>query len=107
MSMGVCLGVMTLYLAWRPVLSSVAFTKVMAKDTAFFAALVASMYWVTGLSAGLYPGTKFVDPEFIGTKYDEKFFGAPAQVTVFTVHALLAWVAYALEARRLGGLKTQ
>lgn len=107
MSMGVGLGLLTLYFAWRPVLSSAAFTKSMLKDHVFFAALAGSLYWVTGLSAGFYPGTKYLDPDLVGSKYDQKFFGQPAQMTVFTVHFMLAWVAYGFEMRRLGGLKAQ
>lgn len=79
----------------------------MARDSAFFAALIGTVYWVTGLSAALYPGAKFLDPEFVGTKYEIVHFGIPGQVPVFALHALLAWVAYALEARRLGNLKTR
>lgn len=73
----------------------------------FSAALVGSLYWITGVSAALYPGSKFLDPEFIGTKYDAKILGFPGQGPVFVAHAVLCWVAYALEARRLGGLKAE
>ena len=88
-------------------MSSVPFTKVMARDSAFAAAVIGTLYWVTGLSAGLYPGTLFLDPEFIGTSYDAKILGLPGQAIVFGAHAALAWVAYGLEVRRLDGLKAQ
>ena len=107
MSLGLVLGLTTLYFAWRPVLSSTSFTKAMSRDSMFSAALVGSLYWITGVSAGFYPGAKFLDPEFIGTKYDAKILGFPGQVPVFTAHFVLCWIAYALEAKRLGRLKVE
>lgn len=107
MSMGALLGLSTLYFIWRPVISSVPFTKAMTKDSMFSAALIGSLYWITGLSAGLYPGAMFLDPEFIGTKHDAKILGFPGQGPVFAMHALICWVGYALAVRGLGGLKTE
>ncbi|KAH7361074.1 hypothetical protein BKA65DRAFT_523844 [Rhexocercosporidium sp. MPI-PUGE-AT-0058] len=48
MSMGLGLGLATLFYT----------------DSLFTAAVFGSIYWVTGLSAILYPGTLAVDPEF-------------------------------------------
>lgn len=59
------------------------------------AAIFGSLYWVTGLSAILYPGTLWVDPEF-GT-------GAP-QIPPFTINLLLVWIGWWLERRRLSEL---
>lgn len=105
MSMGAVLGLTTLYFTWRPVFSSIHYTPTAVKDSMFSAAWIGTLYWLTGLSAGLYPGAKFLDPEFAGTKYDVKFFGFPAQSVVFAVSGVLCWVAYGLEVRRLGALK--
>ena len=105
MSMGFCLGLLTLYYVWRPVASSMPYTKAMTKDSMFSAALIGTLYWVTGISGGFYPGALFLDPEFIGTKYDQKVLGLPGQATVFMFHALGMWAAYGLETRRLGMLK--
>jgi len=84
MSMGLCLGLMTAWLTWR--------TSTNPADSLFCAALIGSLYWITGLSAILYPGTKWVDPE-LGE-------GAP-QVPVFSAHIALAWLGYWLETRKL------
>src|SRR5690348_17065230 len=54
MSLGLVLGMTTLYFAWRPFFSSVSFTKAMLKDSMFSAALIGSLYWITGISAALY-----------------------------------------------------
>jgi hypothetical protein len=59
MSMGLALGLCTLYYALRPCPN-----KEKAKDSLVTAALFGSLYWITGLSAALYPGSKAIDPEF-------------------------------------------
>jgi len=87
--MGLCLGLATAYYTWRSAAS--------AKDSLWTAALFGSLYWVTGMSAILYPGTKWTDPEF-GT-------GAP-QRKIFLAHLALVWVGYGLEMRRLSAQKT-
>ena len=77
MSMGLCLGLLTLYYTWRPTRAP--------KDSLFTAALLGSLYWITGMSAILYPGTMWMDPEF----------GEDApQKVAFAVLAVLAWVGY-------------
>lgn len=101
MSMGALLGLTTLYFTWRPVFSSIHYTPAAIRDSVFSAAWIGTLYWVTGLSGGFYPGAKFLDPEFEGSKYDVKRFGLPAQGIVFSVFSVLAWVGYALERRRL------
>jgi hypothetical protein len=53
MSMGVALSLATLYHLWRPGYSRASLDS---------AAISASTYWLTQLSAGLYPGTASVDP---------------------------------------------
>ena len=59
MSLGLLLGLSAVYYAWRPLPS-----KRTAADSLFTAALLGSFYWVAGLSAILYPGSKGMDPEF-------------------------------------------
>lgn len=53
MSMGVALSTAVFYHLWKPGYSRTALDS---------AAISASTYWVTQLSAGLYPGTASVDP---------------------------------------------
>lgn len=78
MSTGLALGLLTLYYTWRsplnivgaipaslgnPLLRNVMAARV-ALDGVTTAALFGGLYWVTGLSAALYPGAKAMDPEF-------------------------------------------
>lgn len=58
MSMGLFLGILTLYYTHRP--GDVE----KRKDSLRSAAMIGSLYWIAGLSAILYPGTLAVDPEF-------------------------------------------
>lgn len=81
MSMGLTLGLLTQYLVWRPVFDRT----VSPKDSAFLAAVTGSLYWVCGTSGILYPGTKWVDPEF---EYDA------AQPVIFTSHIIVVWLGY-------------
>ncbi|KAI1615377.1 hypothetical protein EDD36DRAFT_187532 [Exophiala viscosa] len=87
MSMGLCLGALTAYYTWRSTPDLAA-----ERDSITSAAVIGTLYWVTGLSAILYPGTKWTDPEF-GT-------GAP-QRPLFLIHALVAWLGWWFEMRRL------
>jgi hypothetical protein len=59
MSMGACLSLLTLYYTFRPTPNVEA-----KKDSVFTTVVFGSVYWITGLSAILYPGSKAVDPEF-------------------------------------------
>ena len=70
MSMGLGLGFATLFYTWR---TGTLRSTEMVKDSLFTAAIFGSIYWVTGLSAILYPGTLAVDPEF-GVSLLELFF---------------------------------
>lgn len=76
MSMGAVLGLTTLYFTWRPLFSSMLSSRALVKDSMLSAAIVGSLYWITGLSAALYPGTKWLDPEFVGTSLDIKVINA-------------------------------
>jgi len=84
MSMGVCLSLATLYYTFRPVPDDRA-----ANDSVFTAALFGSMYWLTGMSAILYPGSKGIDPEF-GRGFPQ----APLFAGLFG----LSWLGWWLEA---------
>lgn len=97
MSMGVCLSLATLYYTYRipyhlsdRVPGSATFA--MAGDSIFTAAIFGSLYWVTGLSAILYPGSKGVDLEF-----GEGF----PQFWVFLGYLVATWVGWWLETMRL------
>src|SRR6201992_403131 len=56
MSMGLLLGLLTQYFLWRPTQHPL--------DSRLSAALVSSIYFSSGMSAILYPGAKWLDPEF-------------------------------------------
>ncbi|KIX99329.1 uncharacterized protein Z520_04905 [Fonsecaea multimorphosa CBS 102226] len=90
MSMGLSLGLLTMYFAWRPVL--VKEKGIGERQCITIAAVLGSLYYVTGMSGILYPGAKWLDPEF-GE-------GAP-QVRIFVGVAGMAWAGWGLEMRRL------
>ena len=69
--------------------------KVALKDSLFTAAMIGSIYTVTGLSAILYPGAKGIDPEFGD--------GFP-QLYVFGGSLMVNWLGWWLENRRLGAI---
>ncbi|KAM3078141.1 hypothetical protein ACMFMG_002557 [Clarireedia jacksonii] len=87
MSMAVGLGLATLYYTHRRTASKAA-----AADSLFTAAIFGSLYWITGISAILYPGAKGMDPEF-----GEGF----PQGIMFSVTAVLPWVGWWLETKVL------
>lgn len=84
MSFGLTLGIMTAYYTWR--------ATPQPKDSMRTAAIFGSLYYVTALSAILYPGSKAVDPEF-----GEGF----PQFWIFAGNTVLPWLGYLLELRRL------
>jgi len=87
MSMGLGLGLSSLYFAFRPTANAA-----MKNDSMMTAALFGSLYWITGLSAILYPGSKAIDPEF-----GEGF----PQFWAFTVFGLCSLLGSFLEIRQL------
>ena len=91
MSMGLCLGLLTLYYTWRDSPGGATGT---VNDSKFIAMVTGSLYWVTGLSAICYPGAKGVDPEF-GTAWFP-------QLKVFSVFLGAAVGGGALELWGLG-----
>jgi hypothetical protein len=64
-----------------------------AADSLWTAAIFGSLYWVTGISAILYPGSLAVDPEF-----GEGF----PQFPLFTGFLACSWIGWWLETRSLG-----
>lgn len=81
MSMGVCLGILSLWLLWRKI-----------KITSFefnLAVAIASLYWITQASAIFYPGTDFFDPETVNLPRSHVL-GLPIQVVLqIVLYALL------------------
>ncbi|KAF2675523.1 hypothetical protein BT63DRAFT_409602 [Microthyrium microscopicum] len=98
MSMGVVLAAGALYYTWRaPLLNTTpatASSQARVKDHLLGAALWATVYGFTGLTAILYPGSKGVDPEFGEDTFPQKW--------VFGGAVVVAWVGYALA---LGNVK--
>lgn len=92
MSMGLSLGALTLYLLSK--------RNSNYPQYLWLATITASMYWITGLSAILYPGTRFVDPEFL----KPGDFTAP-QLPMFSGFFVIAWIGYFLETNRLAKVK--
>lgn len=88
MSMGVCLALATLYYTNRQV------AKDSAADSILTATIFGSVYWITGLSAILYPGSKGMDPEF-GEGFPQFWF--------FIGILGLTWAGWWLETAKLAG----
>lgn len=86
MSMGLALGLATLYYLWRPLKASA------ARDNLNTVTIFAALYWVTQLSAILYPGTGFTDPEFGDTKI---------QLYLFATFSTLIGIGYVMESRKI------
>lgn len=61
------LGLSTLYYLFRTPSS-----RAVEKESLHTATLLASLYWITQLSAALYPGSLPVDPEF-GTGFPQAY----------------------------------
>lgn len=66
-------------------------------EDAHLAAVVGSLYSIAGLSAILYPGADWKDPEFDGPR--------GIQIVIFGGQLAVNWLGYALERNRLSHLK--
>ena len=66
--MGLLLGLSTLYYSLRSPSSPI-----LRQESLRVAVILASLYWVTQLSAILYPGSLAVDPEF-GDGFPQAYF---------------------------------
>ena len=84
MSMGLCLGLLTIYYTWRP-------TPIATMTSLHTAAIFGSLYGITAISGIFYPGALPVDPEFGN--------GFP-QLPVFLAMSGLPWLGYLLELRQ-------
>lgn len=90
MSMGVALGLLSLWLIWRK-----------AKPSKFefnLAVLVASLYWLTQASAIFYPGTDFFDPDTVNLPRSHVF-GLPIQLALQVVLYALLGVSLGIRSR--------
>ena len=97
MSLGVLLASTSLYFAYRPCLSGASTKPIMqARDSLFYSAVIGSFYCASGLSAILYPGTDWKDP-------DVEFGGG--QPVLFSGVVASMWIGYILEMSRLGKKK--
>jgi hypothetical protein len=96
MTLGVLLATMSIYFAFRP-----AFTPRMKPaeqvQSVLWASTVGSFYCLAALCAIWYPGTDWKDPE-------SEFGGE--QKYLFGGVVVAMWVAYALEASRLGSVRS-
>ncbi|USW48763.1 hypothetical protein Slin15195_G020820 [Septoria linicola] len=92
MSLGVLLASMSIYFLFRP-------TRIIVqtRDNLWTAAMIGTFYCGAGLSAILYPGTAWQDPEFAGNG---------EQRYVFFAVCVAMWLGYWLEASRISKVKS-
>jgi hypothetical protein len=90
MSFGVLSALTTIYLLGRRSPNATA-----AKDSVFIAAIVGSLTTAAGLSAALYPGTAWTDPEWdTGARIGPQGY-------IFMAQLLINWIAYSLEKAKI------
>jgi hypothetical protein len=95
MSLGLTLGLLTLFILHRPIKDSKD-TQLLRRERLQYASLVASLYWITQGTALLYPNTLAVDTEF-GE-------GAP-QLYLSAGLLIIIGVAYKLGLAEIDGVK--
>ncbi|KAK0285222.1 hypothetical protein LTR35_005424 [Friedmanniomyces endolithicus] len=96
MTLGVFLSAMSLYFAYRRTSAKSGSPGGAAKESMFYSALIGSFYCAAGMTAILYPGTDWKDPDItVGG----------AQPALFSGVVVAMWVGYALEVNRLGKAK--
>lgn len=93
MSTGLMLGLCIFYYLYKPIPSG-ALRSYAAHSNVNIVLLFIHIYYVPSLSGGLYPGALFMDPEFGEGK---------PQLYGFSALLGIAWVAWAVEKRRLAG----
>ena len=91
MSLGVCLATASIYFAVRKHSDFAA-----AKESLLASAMIGNFYCLAGLSAILYPGTAWVDPEFEPM---------PRQYWIFGGIVIVQWMGYFWEISRLSHAK--
>lgn len=93
MSLGILLASTSLYFAFKPAFGSSGPSSLDPKDSLLYSALIGSFYCAAGLSAILYPGTDWKDPDItVGG----------GQPFLFSGVVVAMWVGYALEVARIG-----
>lgn len=113
MSLGILLGITSTYLLFRPIwqasseakrsitaasLSADGDASSQARSDVWWAALIGSFYCIAGVSAILYPGTNWFDPEHAPE-------GSLTQGHIFSAQVVVMWLGWWLESRRLSPAK--
>lgn len=94
MSMGLFIGIITFYILYITIPSTSSTTLQLTHLT--WVAVLQTLIYGSSLSGILYPGAKWMDPEFGD--------GSP-QLYGFPIFVGLVWVGWGIERRRLRGLK--
>jgi hypothetical protein len=89
MSLAVLLAGLSIWFLYRPSYSG----KI---DDTLSSAIIGSLYSASGLSAIWYPGSDWLDPEFIKAEEPRR-----PQLFIFGGILVLVWAGWALEGRRL------
>lgn len=92
MSLSVLLSTVSLYLLFRTNGS-----RKQHIDDLFLAAWVGAFYMFAGLTASLYPGTAWTDPEFRKSKEVDE----TPQMYAFSIGLAVLWAGWAMERKRL------
>lgn len=82
------LGAATLFLTWRPAFTRM--TRELSRETLKMAAFTGSIYWITGLTAILFPGSSGLDPEFGGPGFPQ----LPLFMTFGALGLVGSWLEY-------------
>ncbi|OIW25697.1 hypothetical protein CONLIGDRAFT_656435 [Coniochaeta ligniaria NRRL 30616] len=72
-TLSIALGLMTLFLTYRPDLASTSprDAQILRKESLKLAAFTGSIYWLAGLAAYFFPGADGLDPEFGGPGFPQ------------------------------------
>jgi hypothetical protein len=70
-----------------------------ARENVLAAAVIGSIYGITGISAWFYPGSMGIDPEFGPDNFPQKW--------VFSLPLILHWTGYLIEVKRIERMKSK
>lgn len=100
MSLSILLATISLYILFCAPTAALAgpALRESQQERLFLSAWIGSFYMLAGLSAILYPGTAWLDPEF---RSDEQV-DEPAQLYIFGGGLVMLWVGWLIEWQRLG-----